>query len=192
MCGRKTLHLQPHRRPSKPQHQTRQNGERQGRDRRSVRAMEFTPVLPVPIYPVPCVCVAAYNQRSHLNPKPKKWTQCDRRVRGLKKDLQRRLIALIGEPPEEKNQVTGYRRGTHSLAKLQKRTQSTNMTSLSTATCPASAAPPTASSRPTTTPPSSSPSARLTRTAATPARTRPTLFAASSVPAARAMTPSTA
>ena len=57
------------------------------------------------------------------------------------------------------------------------------------ATSPASAAPPTASSRPTTTAPSRSPSARSTRTAATPARTRPTLCAVSSVPAARAMTP---
>lgn len=103
MCGRKTLHLQPHRRPSKPQHQTRQNGERKGRDRRSVRAMEFTPVLPVPIYPVPCVCVAAYYQQSHFDPNRKKWTQCDRRLRGLKKEnLQRRLIAIVGEPPEKK------------------------------------------------------------------------------------------
>ena len=102
MCGRKTLHLQPHRRPSKPQHQTRQNGERQGRDRRSVRAMDFTPVPPVPIYPVPCVCVAAYNQQSRLNPKPKRWTRCDRRMRGLKKKgPQRRVIAIVGEPPEQ-------------------------------------------------------------------------------------------
>jgi hypothetical protein len=85
MCGRKTLHLQPHRRPSKPQHQTRQNGERQGRDRRSVRAMDFTPVPPVPIYPVPSVCVAAYNQQSRLDPKPKRWTRYNRRLRGLKR-----------------------------------------------------------------------------------------------------------
>lgn len=69
--------------------------------------MEFTPVLPVPIYPVPCVCVAAYHQQFHLDPKPKKWTQCDRRVRGLKKNLQRRLIAIVGEPPEKNLDTQG-------------------------------------------------------------------------------------
>ena len=55
-------------------------------------------------------------------------------------------------------------------------------------TSPASAARPTASSRPRTTALSRSPSPRLTRTAVTLARTRSTLFAASSAPWARATT----
>lgn len=61
-----------------------------------------------------------------------------------------------------------------------------------TATCRASAAPRTASSRRRTTAPFRSASPRLTRTAATPARTRPTLSADLSVLAARATTASTA
>jgi hypothetical protein len=58
-----------------------------------------------------------------------------------------------------------------------------------TATSHASAAPPTASSRPRTTHPSKSPSARSTRTADTPARTRYTPSAASYEQWARAMIP---
>lgn len=39
MGHQKTHHLQPHRRPSKPPYTISQNGEREGRDRRSVRAI---------------------------------------------------------------------------------------------------------------------------------------------------------
>lgn len=77
----------------------------------------------------------------------------------------------------------------HPRTHMRNRQKDRNANNAITATSPASAAPPTASSRPTTTPPSRSPSPRLTRTAATPVRTTPTLCAVSSVPVVRAMTP---
>ncbi|PIB02916.1 hypothetical protein CB0940_11620, partial [Cercospora beticola] len=67
----------------------------------------------------------------------------------------------------------------------------TNAASSSTSTSHASALLPTASSRPRTTPLFRSPSQRLTRTAARPARTRLTPSAVSSVPWARATMRST-
>lgn len=76
--------------------------------------------------------------------------------------------------------------------KTQKKNIISNIPRHSTVTSPASALRPTASLRPRTTPLSRSTLARLTRTAATPARTTPMLSAVSSVPVARVTTPWTA
>jgi hypothetical protein len=97
-------------------------------------------------------------------------------------------------PPKARPRATerDSTRTTHDETGRKKQDTNADIFSSRAVTSPASAAPPTASSRPRTTVPSRSPSQRSTRTADSPARPRPTLSAASSAPWASLTTASTA
>jgi hypothetical protein len=97
-------------------------------------------------------------------------------------------------PPKARPRATerDSTRSTHNTTRQAERVKGLTFFVSRAVTSPASAAPPTASSRPRTTVPSRSPSQRSTRTADSPARPRPTLSAASSAPWASLTTASTA